>query len=152
MTSVYLRYQDKILLLYRQGSRVANDVWISSAGGHIEENEINDAQACVLRELKEKLCLDKEDLKNFQHRYVTLRKTNGEIRVIYYYFADLEEELQIESDEGLLKWFPLSDISPLPMPLTAKKVLQHYVDEGQFDSHLYSGSMSGREFYAVEWK
>ncbi len=47
MTSVYISKQDKMLLLYRQGSRVVNDVWIGSAGGHLEANELNDAKACV---------------------------------------------------------------------------------------------------------
>lgn len=37
MTSVYLRKGDRILLLYRQGGRVVNDVWVGSAGGHFEE-------------------------------------------------------------------------------------------------------------------
>lgn len=33
MTSVYLLQGGKMLLLYRQGSRVVNQVWIGSAGG-----------------------------------------------------------------------------------------------------------------------
>ena len=53
MTSIYLLYKGKILLLYRQGSRVVNNVWVGSAGGHFEENELNDARACVLRDLQE---------------------------------------------------------------------------------------------------
>ena len=57
MTSVYLICEDKMLLLYRQGSRVVNDMWIGSAGGHFEENELNDAGACVLRELEEEYLL-----------------------------------------------------------------------------------------------
>ena len=33
LTSVYLTCGEQILLLYRQGSRVVNNKWISSAGG-----------------------------------------------------------------------------------------------------------------------
>lgn len=64
MTSVFLCCEDKILLLYRQGSRVVNNVWIGSAGGHFEPEELNDAEMCVLRELKEELGIDKEELQD----------------------------------------------------------------------------------------
>lgn len=53
MTTIYLFKGDKVLLLYRQGGRVVNNVWTGSAGGHFESFELNDARACVLRELKE---------------------------------------------------------------------------------------------------
>lgn len=55
MSSIYILYKNKFLLLYRQGSRVVNNVWTASAGGHFEENELNNAKACALRELKEEL-------------------------------------------------------------------------------------------------
>ena len=57
MTSIYLFKGGKVLLLYRQGGRVVNNVWTGSAGGHFEKNELNDAKACVLRELNEELGL-----------------------------------------------------------------------------------------------
>ena len=57
MASVYIRRQNQILLLCRQGSSIVKNLWIGSAGGHFEENELNDAKACVLRELEEELSL-----------------------------------------------------------------------------------------------
>ena len=88
MTAIYLLKGDKVLLLFRQGGRVVNDVWTGSAGGHFEEFELNDAKACVLRELKEELNLCENDIENLSLRYVTLRRTKGEIRQNYYFFAD----------------------------------------------------------------
>lgn len=85
MTSVYITDKDRMLLLYRQGSRVVNDVWIGSAGGHFEEREVNDARACVLRELKEELNIGGNEIENLSLRYVTLRRTKGEIRQNYYF-------------------------------------------------------------------
>lgn len=76
MTALYLFKDDKVLLLYRQGGRVVNNVWTGSAGGHFEQNELNDAKACVLRELKEELGLGENDIQNLAFRYVTLRYTN----------------------------------------------------------------------------
>ena len=60
MTSIYLFCDDKVLLLYRQGSRVVNDLWVGSAGGHFEEHELNDPEACVLRELEEELSITRD--------------------------------------------------------------------------------------------
>lgn len=37
MTAVYILCKSKILLLYRQGGRVVNNVWVASAGGHFED-------------------------------------------------------------------------------------------------------------------
>ncbi|MDE6435853.1 MAG: NUDIX domain-containing protein, partial [Lachnospiraceae bacterium] len=78
MTSIYIASANKMLLLFRQGSRVVNDVWVGSAGGHFEEFELNDARACVLREMEEELGLKEHDVKNLSLRYVTLRRTKGE--------------------------------------------------------------------------
>lgn len=75
MTAVYLMKGDKVLLLFRQGGKVVNDVWTGSAGGHFEEFELNDAKACVLRELNEELALCENDIENLSLRYVTLRRT-----------------------------------------------------------------------------
>ena len=36
MTAIYLLQNDKILLLYREGSKVSNNKWIGAAGGHFE--------------------------------------------------------------------------------------------------------------------
>ena len=55
MTSVYLTGERGILCLYRIGSRVVSDKYVGSAGGHFEQNELNDARACALRELNEEL-------------------------------------------------------------------------------------------------
>ena len=55
MTSIYLTCGDEILLLHRHGSKVVNNLWVGSAGGHFEPDELNDAKACVLRELREEL-------------------------------------------------------------------------------------------------
>ena len=62
MTGLYLTRGEEILLLFREGSRVVNHLWVPSAGGHFEPPELNDPEACVLRELKEELSLSREDL------------------------------------------------------------------------------------------
>lgn len=104
MTTIYLLKNDKILLLYRQGGKVVSDVCSGSAGGHFEEFELNAAKACVLREMNEELGLREDDIRNLSLRYVTLRRTKGEIRQNYYFFAILKDEVSddLVSNEGEL--------------------------------------------------
>ena len=80
MTSLYLVDDSGILCLYRIGSRVANQKYVGSAGGHFEPCELNDARACVLREMQEELGLTESDVEGLRLRYITHRLTGGEIR------------------------------------------------------------------------
>lgn len=150
MTAIYLFKGEKVLLLYRQGGRVVNNVWTGSAGGHFEPHELNDAKACVLRELNEELGLQPEDLDGLAFRYVTLRNTNGEIRQNYYFFAELKDNVNenLTSSEGVCKWFSLHEIHALEMPFTAKYVIEHYCSTGRFTDVLYTGvtNSEGVEF------
>ena len=34
MTAIYILKEDKILMLYRQGGKVVNNVYVGTAGGH----------------------------------------------------------------------------------------------------------------------
>lgn len=147
MASVYIRCEDKLLLLYRQGNSIVKNLWIGSAGGHFEADEYNNAKACMLRELSEELGLGENALANLSLRYITLRYTDGEIRQNYYFFADLKADfpLAFSSTEGTCEWFPLEDTLSLPMPITAKHVISHYIKTGQHTHHLY-GAMIGKEF------
>ena len=141
MTSVYLLRGEKVLLLYRQGGRVVNNVWTGSAGGHFENYELNDAKACVQRELYEELGLGAEDIKNLALRYITLRRIKGEIRQNYYFFAKMKEHVNdnLVSNEGICKWFLLDDMRSLEMPFTAKYVMEHFYTIGRYTDKLYAG-------------
>lgn len=152
MTAVYILCKSKILLLYRQGGRVVNNVWVASAGGHFEENELNDARSCVLRELEEEMGLTEKELQDFAMRYVALRRVNGEIRQNYYFFAKVEDEtkLNLTSNEGRLQWFDLSEVQSLEMPYTAKYVVQHYIDVGMYNNQMYSGIADGKQVVFIE--
>ena len=153
MTSIYLLCGDEILLLYREGGRVANNSYISSAGGHMEEGELNSPQTGMLRELREELGLRESNLKSLRLRYITQRLKDGEVRQIYYYFAEIADKtLASASTEGQLKWLSLADACTLPMPVTAKRMLEHYISHGRFTDCLYAGATTpeGMVFTALE--
>ena len=139
MTSLYLTDDTGVLCLYRMGSRVADKLYIGSAGGHFEEEELNDAKACVLREMKEELGILESDLVGLKLRYITLRLKNDEIRQNYYFFAGLKEKRPLESSEGMLRWVSWDELSELPMPVSAKHMILHYEAVGRFDDCLYGG-------------
>ncbi|MEZ3427752.1 MAG: NUDIX domain-containing protein [Lachnospiraceae bacterium] len=155
MTAIYLLRREKVLLLYRQGGRVVNDVWTGSAGCHFENNELNDAEACMLRELYEELHLTFEDIENMALRYVTLRRTKGEIRQNYYFFANLKEYVDdnLASNEGICKWFSLNEISSLEMPFTAKYVMEHFCAYGRYTDKIYVGisEIDGVRFFDLPY-
>ena len=152
MTAIYLRKDDNVLLLFRQGGKVVNEVWTGSAGGHFEEYELNDAKACVLREMKEELGLNENDIENLALRYVTLRKTGGEIRQNYYFFANVCDGIDdnLASNEGKLQWFPLDAIGELKMPHSAKYVMKHYCEVGRFSDKMYTGVTNAEDVTFVE--
>ena len=140
MTSIYFIDENRMLLLYRMGSRVVGNSYIGSAGGHFEKEELNDAKACVLRELNEELGLTEEDVNSLALRYVTLRLKDGEIRQNYYYFASLKDKSRrLQSNEGQLEWIDFNDTTALEMPFTAKYVVEHYIREGKDTDVLYAG-------------
>ena len=139
MTSVYLTGEQGILCLYRIGSRVANNKYIGSAGGHFEKDELNDARACVLRELHEELGITEADVEDLKLRYVTLRLKDGEIRQNYFFFGMLNVERELTSTEGILYWIPYDGFENLTMPASAKHMILHYLKVGRFDDNLYGG-------------
>lgn len=139
MTSVYLTGERGILCLYRIGSRVVSDKYIGSAGGHFEKEELNDARACALRELNEELGLTESDIDGLKLRYITLRLMNGEIRQNYYFFGKLNVDRELQSTEGNLRWIRDDEFENLPMPVSAKHMILHYLKEGRYNEHFYAG-------------
>lgn len=145
MASVYITDGDRMLLLFRQGGRVVNDVWVGSAGGHFETFELNDARACVLRELKEELGLGAHQVQDLALRYITLRRSKGEIRQNYYFFATLQQGVDenLVSNEGISQWFRFSDLLSLEMAYTSKYVIEHYLGTGRETNEIYVGAADG---------
>ena len=151
MTSVYIFKDDRVLLLYRQGGRVVNNVWTGSAGGHFEDYELNNPESCVLREMKEELGIERGSLEGLQLRYVTLRNVKEEIRQNYYFFAELNKNHSdmITSNEGIAKWFPIDEINNLEMPYTARYVIEHYLAIGKSSRDIFVGVADGQKVQFV---
>lgn len=154
MVSLYLMAGDKMLLLYRIGSKVVKTPCWCGIGGHFEKEELNDARAALLREAGEEIGLTKKNLEDLRLRYVTLRQKDGEIRQNYYFFARLAEGAVVQDrcDEGVLEWVPLAEVCERDMPYTAGYVIRHYLEIGRRDEALYCGVADGQgvQFAALE--
>jgi len=153
LTSVYISSRRKMLMLYRIGSRVVEPSWCG-IGGHFEKAELNDARACVLRELYEEMKIPESALENLSLRYITLRLKKGEIRQNYYFFADLKPNINIEllCDEGKPEWVAYEDILAKEMPYTAKYVLSHYLGTGKNTTSVYGGIATKTAVNFIEFK
>ena len=141
MTALYISRGEDMLLLYRVGSRVVAPSWCG-IGGHFECDELNDARACVLREVREETGLAEGDLLNLRMRYVTLRLKNGEVRQNYYFFAELAPDAKCpaQSSEGRLEWVKREELLNRNMPHTAWHMLKHYLETGRHTDVLYAGA------------
>ena len=141
MTAVYISRGETMLLLYRVGSRVVAPSYCG-VGGHFEPDELNDARACALRELREETGLTERDLTNLRMRYVTLRQKNGEIRQNYYFFAELAPGAKepASCSEGRLEWVKYGELLSRKMPHTAYYMLKHYLETGRHTHTLYAGA------------
>ncbi len=152
MTTIFLSRDQRMLMLYRQGGSVVNNIWVGSAGGHLESEDMNDAQSCVLRELYEELNVSENQISLPILKYITLRRTDNEIRYNYYFFADLNDNASrnLISNEGECRWFDYSELLSLEMPFTAKYVIEHYLNEGIKNHKLYSGIADGYKVTFIE--
>ena len=145
MTSIFILDSDRVLLLYRVGSRVITSPTWCGIGGHFEAAELNDPCACVLRELHEETGLGADDIRDLRLKYVTLSKKGDEIRQNYYFFANLaNRDFAInECDEGRLEWIDIDKALTLELPFSAGYCFRHYFDGGRDDDCVYAGIASG---------
>jgi len=153
MTSIYIECKDKMLLLYRIGSRVDQPSW-RGIGGHFEKDELNNPKACVLRELFEETNIKERDIGSVKLKYITLRMKDNEIRQNYYYFTELlNTEIDISKcNEGILNWFGMDEILDKEMPFTAKECLNHYLCIGKENDKLYAGVATDSGINFIELK
>lgn len=152
MTSLFFVREDGLLCLYRIGSRVANHLYVGACGGHFEKDELDDPTACALREMREELGLTPDDIEGLTLRYMTVRYMGHEIRQNYYFFAKLTGEREIASTEGNLQFFTWGELKSIPMPVSARQMMDHYLSVGRFTEEKYAGitEPGGSRFVRLE--
>ncbi len=151
MAGLYITDGDKMLLLYRIGSKVVQPSWCN-IGGHFEDFELNNPKACALREVFEETGITERDITNLKFKYVTLRNKNNEIRQNYYFFADLNnKDLNFQNcNEGILEWVEVAEVLDKEMPYSSKEVLKHYLSVGKDDNKIYAGVVTEEQVVFTE--
>ena len=139
MTSLFFVEEEGLWCLFRRGSRVANNKYVGACGGHFEESELSSPESCVLREMAEELGLTRSDIEGLTLRYVTVRYMGHEIRQNYYFFARLTGEKQLQSTEGDLRFFTWEQLKSIDMPVSARHMMDHYLEVGRLDENRYAG-------------
>ncbi len=131
-------------MLNKVGSKIFKEpLWVG-AGGHFEEDELNDPDKCVLRELDEETGIGFEDIEGLTLKYITLRQTSQEIRQQYIYFASLynKDVVLRPCDEGPLAWIDTQEIFNLRMSLTNATCLHHYFETGRNNRNCYTATIN----------
>ena len=105
----------------------------------------------MLSELEEELSITKDMITYLELKYVKLRR-KGELRQNYYFFAKLPNgtKMQLKSNEGVLKWFPIEQITELKMPFSARFMIEHYLKIGRYNNVMYGGIANGKTVVFVE--
>jgi 8-oxo-dGTP diphosphatase len=139
MASITIIDSGKILLLRKQTPYHDRPLWIPGAGGHFEEAELNDPDACLWREVEEEIGLKSDAFKGVRLRYIAFRRDGEQIRINYYYFGALRAGVSrdITNNEGELRWFGAEEARKLDMPLSYSVCLKHYLDAGCNDDEVY---------------
>lgn len=129
----FLSYGDKILLMKRGlHKKLAPGLW-AGIGGHMEladiknPRELNLAETCF-REIYEETGIIRQDIVNLKLKYITIRNADTEIRENFYFVGGVNAEVSLpKCDEGELHWVDKRDISELPMSVSVKKALTHWI-------------------------
>ncbi|MDF2945307.1 MAG: hypothetical protein K0S01_4165 [Herbinix sp.] len=148
LATIYLKYDNQILMLKRIGSRIFdNPMWIGTGGGHFEQDELNHPLQCVLREIKEEMGIEENEIQDISLKYIALCNIKGEVRQIYYYFGEFKEKPRITpvSNEGELQWVDIDQLFHLEMPFTASECLKHYFAEGEYNNYTYVAAVTNKE-------
>lgn len=141
LATIYIFSGNKILMMYRIGSRVFKGALWAGIGGHFENDELNDPTKCVLRELFEETGITRNDIDNLKLKYITTRMATDEIRQQYIYFADLSNHNVniLPCDEGEISWIKMNRILDLKMSFTNGECLKHYFNVCKNNDDIYSG-------------
>ena len=141
-SGAFLVCKHKILLMKRGlHKQLAPGLW-SAIGGHMEIEDISniraiDVSVTCCREVYEETGIAQSDINDLKLRYITMRKDGNEIRSIYYYFGTVNSEFPLPyCDEGELYWVDMKDIYDLPMSVSAKRALTHWIAHPD-DDNIY---------------
>ena len=95
---------DYLLMKRAHTKKIAPGMW-GGVGGHAEPNELNSPKKTCLREIYEETGIEETDFKDFNLKYIIIRRNREEIVLMYYFIALSKIRLYEDKTlEGKLHW------------------------------------------------
>ncbi|MBU5315046.1 NUDIX domain-containing protein [Clostridium bornimense] len=133
---------DYLLMKRSDTKKIAPGMW-GGVGGHAEPNELNSPKKTCLREIYEETGIEEADFKDFNLKYIIIRRNKGEI-VLMYYFIALSKIRRYEdkTQEGKLHWINKHELLDRPMSFEIRSMLKHYISIGYKSNEINVGTVS----------
>ncbi|SDW23751.1 NUDIX domain-containing protein [Paenibacillus sp. CF384] len=126
MATVFLFYDNHVLIMKKTSSRLYQHEFYSGLGGHLEPSELNDPKSACFREVQEESGIPEQNIHDLKLRYVLLRVKDGEIRQQFVYFGRTSDRQCVPSEEGELLWVEEAELLKLRTSQIIHFMLQHY--------------------------
>jgi hypothetical protein len=74
-------------------------------------------------------------------RYIAVKKVEGGIKLIYFYFANTSDQYITQFGE----WIPVEELMKKPLRPATSAVLDNFLSEGQYDKEIRVGTKNGKD-------
>jgi len=105
----------------------------AGVGGHMDLQDIKNPRALELaetcyREVEEETGIKRTQIRGLALRYMVVSRAETEIRIVYHYFGEVEEEISPpKCEEGEFFWINKEDALNRPMSASVKEAIKHWV-------------------------
>lgn len=152
MATAFLSFEDHVLMMKKEKSRIFDFEFWGGIGGHLEYEELNSPMEASFREIEEETGFHRSDIENFRLKYILIGMRNRELQQQYVYFGETKHMNFNESDEGELFWIPKKELIALHTSTLIRAAVAHYL-QNQSVGDIFVGAMAEDDLCApqVKW-
>ena len=129
--TVFLMYEDQVLLLKRSNQKsFAPGNW-TGVGGRVEGVEFADLATAVFREVHEETGLERHEVQDLRLRIVLTQPESGDLVLVCFYVGTALRRVDGPCAEGQLCWEDTAAIDDLDMIENARCALKKILTSGE---------------------